>query len=1329
MNISNLLFFDKNGESYNLSLNADGYWEGADYFLPISTEIFDNSNIFILEKVTQSGSTSYKFPQMDPGSKFEVVWKSSKFKSNFFLFTINFEGSGVDAIPYINKQEGLDINYSDFGQSLGTLDLSYPMQLNIAFAPTEERSYSRVMQLYYTQGSTRTLVLEMTFYGEGEGEDERFRVWLENFGIKFNREDALLLKEYDLKESLTDWAKVNEARKNLLVNQDQVYPYVGTYKGMLNLVNLLGFRDVLRVKEYWKNIDTTSPYFRKFAMVDITDLMLVGDVNKVGLVDERGGIQKGQSFKKTEFLALAYQFTVASDTYDDDGLPLIEETTEFSVDEIFFKLHGVAKKLENEILPVNVVIRDIIGEFIYFNKFNLRNWLDEATIESIQINDVYKVQVLEPNLNAVELKIRDIKTLYPKLNGVSQFPEFTYNYGPVEPYENGQFYVPSQIPVLISAISDYYEALTNFEFWEEGTSPTNFGDDTSTKIGCPIVLEAYIPDFTLRDLDGVSFDDFITVAPTTSSSSHNVSTGLKTFSVVGAEALSVGASVKIYVTTDQSQYLIGSVTQITDQDVQIDISSAVGTATSNTSWTIYVMDTQHTIANLKYRTGYEIEWVIEGPRDYLFKRRGKIMDLVKIAHILPHTGNYTITSYIHDLQSGVSFDRISLTVKTEEPALQVFTKLQDKSKYTFESLSELMIEDLGQSPLYDPIVNIINPNGFNQPITEIDSNYLDWYAYSGYWGVGGKLDEALLYYEGEGYQPFAKSNHPNRLNWGTGSIKNQPTIQDYGASKLGELYSQDFSDMSYVGDSIAGFNLTLKSNNPSTPGAFLHTLQFGGFPDLVISEILPNASLSSLANYLNTTSLPGWSNFYFKVVNDTVVANALSQSRENHSIITALHRATVYDSVGGVSYPIDESGVTISDSTISDSGLYVFTELYFGPTTNETSGLQIGTKVRVMNSFGGYIDGVITELSNEQFSVQAYGSNQIGSLSSFSIYWLDTIYTFSRPGTAFQSSTIDAVQATLAIHDLALDDDLLFLYSGFEDKLKLISNSRPAPASRIQYWINRGMVSYDNLPNDLYLESTQIDLGITGTNDLAFPLTSGTDTLRHRSNSVNGWTLSQDFYIKIDDSDQSWQTNKEVKILFDSPIYAGNWTIRIVTDSQNSLGSGVYGKVIATLTKSDFPRAEGLPSKKAISITCTNATSLNFTVDKINPIQIGYLPSYYDQNSFNVSNIKTTYDTITVPMRHPVFVVISNLASNVQTEWILTDVNDVEIIKVSSPAYFVWRFDKAGGYKLRVKSVDTRNNEYVLDKSISIASVLEPREYFRLIDMELKDRRLLLADL
>ena len=101
-----------------------------------------------------------------------------------------------------------------------------------------------------------------------------------------------MLKNYDLKEGLPDWKEINRARKELLVNRDQIYPYVGTYKGLINLINILGYREVLRVKEYWRDNDQNSAYYNKFAMVDVTDLMNIGSIDSVNLVDLNGQIKK-----------------------------------------------------------------------------------------------------------------------------------------------------------------------------------------------------------------------------------------------------------------------------------------------------------------------------------------------------------------------------------------------------------------------------------------------------------------------------------------------------------------------------------------------------------------------------------------------------------------------------------------------------------------------------------------------------------------------------------------------------------------------------------------------------------------------------------------------------------------------------------------------------------------------------------------------------------------------------------------------------------------------------------------------------------------------------
>ena len=796
MNINNLVFFDKNGESYNFSQTADDVWEGADYFLPISTALYDVSNIFILEK-TENG---YRFPVLSPGSKLTFKWKTSESSESLFLFSLEKHDSNRDeSDTFIVRQPKLTINYSDLSPN-GTsdLDLSYPLQINVGFSPLEEISYTRVLEVYYETQESTSKIASITFYGEGEDEDERFNVWLSNFGIKFNREDALLLKNYDLKEGLPDWKEINRARKELLVNRDQIYPYVGTYKGLINLINILGYREVLRVKEYWRDNDQNSAYYNKFAMVDVTDLMNIGSIDSVNLVDLNGQIKKGGKFKKTEFLALAYEFSVASDNYDDDGLPEVEFTTDFEVDEIFYKLNRLATKLKTEILPVNVVIKDIIGEFIYFNKFNLRNWSDLTLINSLEINEDYQVQVKSPNPKSQLFLIRDIKTLYPKTNN-SPFPEITFNTSTIDPYSFGQKYPKSSVPALITAVKDYYANLKNYEFQYHGEdNPMMSGDDADGKVGCPIVLEAYIPDFALQELDGVKFQDF-----------------------------------------NGSNFTIG---------------------------------------NIKYRSGYEIEWNIAGPQGYVFTWRGDIAELAQIPHILPHTGDYTISSTVYDLLGGQSVSYLKLTVLEEEPVMEVFTKIQDKSSYRFSDLTNVTIGDMATSPLYAPFANVVQ--GANTKST-LTSHYLDWYTYMNNFGLGNPQTEAQIYTEGIGFEPITESLNSVKLYWGTGSNRTgQPTLKDYEDASFKDLSLTRLVDLSYVGDKLNGFILDLPSYTEK-----LASINFADWNEANSYSVSSYVGADDLANQLNSATHPHVSEYRYVSLNGRIHAQAKRQDKTLHRIL------------------------------------------------------------------------------------------------------------------------------------------------------------------------------------------------------------------------------------------------------------------------------------------------------------------------------------------------------------------------------------------------------------------------------------------------------------
>ena len=813
MNINNLVFFDREGQSYNFSQDESGTWIGADYFQPVSTALYDVSNLFILEK-TESG---YRFPVMESGSTISMVWQSAQSSTQLFLFTVSLEDPADSSTAYISPQSQITINYSDFPGTGGTpLNLTYPLQINVGFSPTEEIGYSRNLLIYYTTGSGTNLIANISFYGEGEDEDERFRVWLANFGVKFNREDALLLKDYDLKESLPDWKQINQARKQILVNRDQIYPYVGTYKGMINLIDILGYRDVLRVKEYWKDSDLKSSYYGKYAMVDVTDLMTQGAIDSIDLVDLNGQIKKGGKFVKTEFLALVYEFSVASDNYDDDGLPEVVFTTEFEVDEIFYKLNRLATKLKTEMLPVNVVIKDIIGEFIYFEKFNIRYWQDKVEISAFEINDRYLVNLNSPNTKALELLIRDIKTLYPK-TGDSLFPVIEFNTTTTDPYSNAQAYPISDIPQLITAIVDYYNNLRNYEFFSHGAdNPMKVGDEAGDKIGCPVCLEAYIPDFMLSELDGSKFGDF--------TNSH------------------------------------------------------------------------YTIGNVRYRDGYEIEWNITGPQGYTFNRRGILSDLVKIPHILPHTGDFIIQSTVYDLHGEANTAFRTITVIPDLPNLEVFTRLQDKRVYTIKDMANLTIGDVASSPLYLPFANATQVGGNSV----LPPHYFDYYTYINNFGVGGQQDQVQIFTEGVGFEPVPDSLNELKLQWGTGSgYKGQTTLKDISTATIGDLLMNRLWEFSYYPSRTNGFYIDLADFSDR-----LYSINFSNiegneyfFPNT------PGLTVDDYVSILNSETNSQVAAYKYANINGKIHAEATIPTKQLNRILTVIDITEQYKYIYTFCYP------------------------------------------------------------------------------------------------------------------------------------------------------------------------------------------------------------------------------------------------------------------------------------------------------------------------------------------------------------------------------------------------------------------------------------------
>lgn len=247
-----LKFFDKNGKPLNFLYDVDNdTWTGKMYFPRVSVGLYENAQIFILEEVLTGSpqATELSFPVLgqldDPQSEtWKTVWEDDDSEEQIFTYVIEEASeSGVD-IPYIKSYE--EIEYDNASVSY-TLDSpaeqkvvasanSTPLKINVALTSDDEDIYERTLIIKDMSFVTPKVVATIDFYGETIAEDERLRLVLENFGREFDQKDAIIVKDYDVKEPMPDWQKVNEKRKEMLLEGENIFPYVGSYKGLINVV-------------------------------------------------------------------------------------------------------------------------------------------------------------------------------------------------------------------------------------------------------------------------------------------------------------------------------------------------------------------------------------------------------------------------------------------------------------------------------------------------------------------------------------------------------------------------------------------------------------------------------------------------------------------------------------------------------------------------------------------------------------------------------------------------------------------------------------------------------------------------------------------------------------------------------------------------------------------------------------------------------------------------------------------------------------------------------------------------------------------------------------
>ena len=210
--------------------------------------------------------------------------------------------------------------------------------------------------------------------GQTDIEDPRFKIELSNLGKTIGPHEVFIFKDYDIYEGGIDWSFLNSKRKELLLSRHLIYPYIGSYKSIINAINFFGYND-LQLNEYYRNIDTKSENFSKLFKVEIPDIF----DNTIEGWNDNDFIKHtfpNDNFEETNLMNLTYFVT------DKEGNNILP----YSIDEVTIKLQGLKFWLKKNIIPLTHKILDITGRSYFKSGSQITHRLHEMRIIDIKEN-------------------------------------------------------------------------------------------------------------------------------------------------------------------------------------------------------------------------------------------------------------------------------------------------------------------------------------------------------------------------------------------------------------------------------------------------------------------------------------------------------------------------------------------------------------------------------------------------------------------------------------------------------------------------------------------------------------------------------------------------------------------------------------------------------------------------------------------------------------------------------------------------------------------------------------------------------------------------------
>ena len=259
-------------------------------------------------------------------------------------FSFNFDESYVlkdtSSLKYIPNDgpdcETLIVNTFDrYEINLESANVSKALPIHIGFMADEKfdaTTYNRTLIMSYNDN----IIAKIKLYAETIEEDERLKIWNDNLGYNITPEDTIIFDKSDLNEFKPNYKLLNEKRKELMLEGSNIYPYIGSYKAIINAIKFFGYEN-LNIIEYWKNVNPNDENFGKIYHSSKYSLKHKETLR----IGAHNIILPNKDYKKINSIALVYSINQPTGEIDEWELPIVKEKFTYTIEEALIKLFAL----------------------------------------------------------------------------------------------------------------------------------------------------------------------------------------------------------------------------------------------------------------------------------------------------------------------------------------------------------------------------------------------------------------------------------------------------------------------------------------------------------------------------------------------------------------------------------------------------------------------------------------------------------------------------------------------------------------------------------------------------------------------------------------------------------------------------------------------------------------------------------------------------------------------------------------------------------------------------------------------------------------------------